>query len=426
MLTKLLYTKENKNTLIEFTRYKNSTYDYDFSRAEGGGDVTKNYQFWNGQPRHSTAIVYFDSFESRLNGQDFDTLLNLPKIFVSIMSDETQNSESAPAKPASRSKKNSEFLMNELSLYSKESVNEYIQSRLTARGQQEKSLDKIERHTIFQFVFNQIDLTMITLNSEPFLHAHVEGLRAKIHSIGKISTTYSVSFQTIKIVKPTEIDPKFKYDLSRKSELEREASGKLVDLFKPENSTSGEYVLRIMFDNTGQDSGLKADTRGSPTPNERVRKTATTTQVKNPWKKGAFILEQTVYKIEARDFMKASDLGLDPHWSVVGNLEIITKPFEVKVDLEIIKQVREYLLVREWNKIYKAILEKDNNEQQPVAVLYSALRREQWSFLQKARREHPGSEAGAGKRTVGRKQTKKTRPGTDRADLLQPNKLERD
>jgi hypothetical protein len=365
VLTKLLYTKEKKNTLFEFTRYRHSAYDYDFGRVEGGGDVNMNYQFWNGQPRHSTAMIYFDSFESRLNGQDFDTLLNLPKIFVNIISDDAKQAELAQKKPASRSKKNSEYLMNELKDKGKEHMCNYIQSKLKTLGHQEKSMNKIEKHTIFQFLFNQIDLTMINLNSEPFLHAHVENLRSKIHSIGKISSTYSVSFQTINIVKPRATDERLKYNLSRRVELEREANGLPDEAFDYQHGRSGDDVLRVMFDSSSNEQG-RVDVGGSLTPHEKIRKSETT-QLKNPWKKGAFILEQTVYNIEVESSKKAAEMGVDPSWSVVSSLEIITKPFEVKVDLQIIKQVREYLLIREWNKIYKTILEKDINDQQPVS-----------------------------------------------------------
>jgi hypothetical protein len=387
VLTKLLYTGADKKTLVEFTRYRHSTYDYDFGRPEGGGDVNSKYTFWNGQPRHSSALTYFEAFESKLNGQDFDTLLNLPKIFVTIMADDSKSkTDTAESKSDIRKKQTAAFMMNELQRFGKEEIINYIKNEIRNLNYEEKSRDTSVKHTTLQFLFNKIDLTMITLNSQPFLHAHIDELRAKIHMIGGISTNYSVSLQTITVKRCSDASIKYMYDLSRKAEIER-LEKPYESLENPDNEqvkvAKDDYVLRVMYDTT---SSLKTNTPKpaemetlplkregkSPQRNDENPLKNHLMQLKNQWRKGAFSIEQTVYKIPVKSQTEAQIQELDPYWTAVSRLDIATKPFEVRVDMQIIKLVREYLLVREWNKIYNAVQSRDLSGQLEVGKYYRA------------------------------------------------------
>lgn len=388
-MTKLLYTGADKKTLVEFTRYRHATYDYDFGRSEGGGEVNSRYTVWNGQSRHSNAMTYFEAFESKLNGQDFDTLLNLPKIFVTIMADDSKTDPEISQttkqknKPESRSKKLSEFMMKELKKYGKEEIIKHIKSELAILNNKERSKEEAKKHTTLQFFFNKIDLTMITLNSQPFLHAHIDELRTKIDMIGGISTSYSISLQTLTVKRCSEASINYKFNLSRKAEIERiEQPG--YDVLNPEGDhikiAKDDYVLRVMYDSSNNGQTLTSKIHDvetiqlkregkSPQKMEERQMKENLMQLKNQWRKGAFSLEQTIYKIPVKDQSEAKEEGIEPYWTAVSRLDISTKPFEVRVDMQIIKLVREYLLVREWNKIYKAVQNKDLSNQLEVILI---------------------------------------------------------
>lgn len=392
VLTKLLYTGADKKTLVEFTRYRHATYDYDFGRSEGGGEVNSKYTVWNGQSRHTHSMTYFEAFESKLNGQDFDTLFNLPKIFVTILAEDSkpdadQGQNNKPNKPVSRSKKLSEFLMKELKQHGKEAIIEHIKSELKTMSTKERSKEEAKKHTTLQFFFNKIDLTMITLNSQPFLHAHIDELRTKIDMIGGISISYSISLHTLTVKRCSEANLNYKFNLSRKAEIERLEQPDF-DILNPEGDhlkiAKDDYVLRVMYDNSSNGQIAPSKTQDIelielkkegklPQRVEERRMKEHLMQMKNQWRKGAFSLEQTIYKIPVMGKELAKAEGIEPYWTAVSKLDISTKPFEVRVDMQIIKSVREYLLVIEWNKIYKAFQNKDLSSQLEVCSFHLAI-----------------------------------------------------
>lgn len=324
--------------------------------------MNRKNQFWNGQPRHSTAMTYFDAFESKLNGQDFDILLELPQIFVNIMADDQNaNKNESSSKKSSRSRETNKFLVEELEKEGKEELTNYILESLRILTNELKHGNRLEKHTIFQFLIKKIDLTMTTLNLEPFLHAHLETLRLKMHITGGASNSTKVSMQRIEIVKCKEMP---NLDLSRDNLLLQNANYSDARVGAVVKDT---HVLRIMYDDKmdAKDPTRLIEeiefkgTRGSPTQIDK-RKRALQVEQYKIWSKGAFNLEQTVFNIDAKNMAKAKEKGLNPKWTVVSSLEISTKPLEVIVDNEILKFFREYLLVREWNNILKVIQKKDD------------------------------------------------------------------
>jgi hypothetical protein len=381
VLTKLLFTGDKHRTLFEFTNFKFPSYDYDFSRADKGASVSRKHHFWNGQHRNSKAMTYFDAFESKLNGQDFDTLLELPQIFVNIVSDdqkEKANKNDNSAKKKNQSKETNKFLLEELKLLGKDELSNYIVSKLTALNNgQEQNLRK-EKQTIFKFLIKKIDLTMTTLNLEPFLHAHLENLRMEIHLMGGINNTYRLSMQRIEIVKCKDNST---YDLSRNTVLQKFDRSE-ENLIEPYSKDKDTAVLRIMYDDRVSTEEKdpsrqleEIDTRGgraSPNTNDKRRKKAYHGDQYKYWSKGALNLEQTVYQIDAKGLKNARESGLNPKWNVINSLEISTKPMAVVVDLEILKFFREYVLVREWNNILKVKQKKDDQVER-VKAIYQAL-----------------------------------------------------
>lgn len=379
-MTRLLYTGNHHQTVFEFTNFKYSSYEYDYSKGEKGRILNRKNIFWNGQQRHVTVMTYFDAFKSKLNGQDFDTLLGLPQIFMNIVSDDQMNKNESASTKKTQTKETNKFLVEELQRLGKEALTHYISERLRSMTNEQST--RIEKQTVFQFLIKQIDLTMTTLNLEPFLHANLKNLRVKISLESGNSTTTKVSMQRIRINKCNDLS---NFDLSRTSVLRRldnsEDNSQNDRDFGSDDELGNDAmtVLRVMFDEKKKDTKGKPsdiinnleeiEVKGFKNPQSPSRRRPVNIEQSKSWSKGAFNLEQTVYTIEALGINEAKRSGLNPKWSVVKTLEISTKPLEVIVDYEILKFFREYLLVREWNSILKIIQKNAQDVETVVSLL---------------------------------------------------------
>lgn len=295
MLNGLVSTKDK--TVMEYTTYKNKMSVFDYSKEDdvSGGDEEACYT-WNGDPRNTQARCYFEFFESTLNGQDFDTILELPKIFLNIVATGNQEQQQ-PGK----SRRSDDLLLEELNKYTKEIVGKHIQDQLTSDEVRLQTISTSSRLSTISFVFNKIELTMTTLDSIPHLHTTIDRLSFSAQLIGNVSNTYNLTMKNLEISKSPDAT---NYALA--------LAHAPKPLKKPEKS---KLVLSALRKNSIKD---------------------------------IFNVEQTTYNVK----------GLSPEasvWKAVNNLEVTVLPLDINITPDITQFVGEYFFVREMNKIYKSL-----------------------------------------------------------------------
>lgn len=335
MLNRLVYTKDK--TVIELTKFKNQEAIADFSRApdEEELDMEENYvpcRTWNGEPRSMNVHLNFQHLKSQLNGQDFDTLMGLPEIFINIV--ETRSDESGSLKKSKSDQKSfktsDEIRMEDMKAHGDE-LPQYFATQLE-KTYDEHLFSEATRDSMIKFVIKKIELTMTTLDSVPYLEAEIDELTFLAKVIGKLSKTYNLDIGSIKINRHQE-NPKFDQGvLARKSEAQNSSN----------QFFSSDYLTRSL-------------TRTKDTSTSPILVLSSMYRLEGLTK--MFHLNQTTLTVRG--------LTIDPNtndyitWNVVNNLEMTVRPLKIALEMEIIQFINEYLFVREFNKIYNSLEKKE-------------------------------------------------------------------
>ena len=304
---------------MEFTYYKNkeSTFNYSKDITEIIEEDEEAYLTWNGDPRNRSARFHFESFESRLNGQDFDTILELPTIFLNIVSKGNSDDKDPNKKNKEQSGKSmNDLLLKELKNFSKAEIGKHIQKNL--QDDLSKSSAQISK---IEFLFKKIELTMTTLDSVPYIQSTFEGLRFTSQIIENYSTNYSLGIKHMNITRYPDCT---NYSQS---------------YYPKDRKTNNEEK------NPNQNRGISVISKHRPT------------QTLEEGGIDMFRVEQKICNIKGL----SKEPDQETVWKAVNNLELTIQPLEISITPDLTQFFAEYIFVRESNKIYKS-LEKNSKE----------------------------------------------------------------
>jgi hypothetical protein len=351
VLNKLVFTE--KSTLIEFSRFKNKEFNQDFSKHESEREEITDpdeAKMWNGEPRNLNINFIFEVCKSRLNGQDFDTLLELPLIFLNIVAmkdskdvrkQSTINSiptkvmnmpvnkrSKTDIKPDRQSPVEAPWtLLTELNEKGKENVAKYLQEILQSSVERDNQLKKISNHSVIRFLFKKIDLTMTTFDSVPYLEAEFTGLTLRSRLMGNVSSTHTFWINDVE-ARECDKNEKFNHawmpgDSKAESQIQSYKfgqGGKPIVKLLHNLETHKEYQLQ------GQLAGIQ---------------------------RKIFMAEQTIYNVPCMTE------GRDEVWKAVHNLQVTLLPIEFHVSRELLSFFNGYLFQREMRKLVSDLERKE-------------------------------------------------------------------
>ena len=392
VLNRLVYT--DQKTLIEFSSFKLSEIKFDFSVRLPNIITNTNKQpikTWNEEERNQTVRIHFENFVSKLNSQDFYSLLELPKILLKLAStqtkpepspgtrqvDEKDTNEVIRSVSASAAQVENNRMLNDFESIGSSFFAEYLKEGINRliRTENSKAVDR--KYFIVKFLLRRISLTMTNMDAVPKMQANIDNLMFQSKVNRGISTTHTVSIHNIKILEveePPKLDLAVNY--SRNEDLANPRRTSLVEAKVSEE----KYILRprheVDINNAAAGSELltiKQTVYSIPNLSAKEKENIQIRYFDNG--------EQDLPRFNRGNFAyDAKDQGF---WKVVDALEINLNDMEVNVKLEHYYFLKEYIFVQEMNKMYKHLEDiEEKNKGHRVGEIHTDLHRGQRGLLQ--------------------------------------------